>query len=90
MLSVLHILWLFVCVGLSGSPDQQFWVDGTTLKFSRLKNNMVSDNHSLNASSYSCVLAEDPKIWTKKDCTTTAEHKFICSADAEVNKLRDN
>ncbi|KAB5559145.1 hypothetical protein PHYPO_G00025590 [Pangasianodon hypophthalmus] len=87
-----HMKWLWrfggkqpFWIGLSGFPDQWFWADGTPLKFSRLKKNKASDNHAPTGSSHSCVLAQDQKIWTRENCTI-AEHKYICSASAEVNK----
>ncbi|XP_060735779.1 FRAS1-related extracellular matrix protein 1b [Tachysurus vachellii] len=85
-----HMKWLWrfagkqpFWIGLSGSPGQWVWADSTPLKFSRFKKNKDSDSHG---SDHSCVLAQDQKIWTREKCTPVVEHKYICSADAEVTK----
>ncbi|XP_053368460.1 FRAS1-related extracellular matrix protein 1b [Clarias gariepinus] len=88
-----HMKWLWrlarkqpFWIGLSESPGRLNWADNTPVKFSRLKNNKASDNPDHNGFSHSCVLAQNPKIWTRENCTTLAEHEYICSKGAEINE----
>ncbi|XP_066504077.1 FRAS1-related extracellular matrix protein 1b [Hoplias malabaricus] len=84
-------LWKFAgkqpfWIGLSGTHGQWSWADGAPLKFSRLKKVKASDPLKLVDSSQRCVLAQDQKRWTPKNCNGQSEHKYICSAPAQVNK----
>ncbi|XP_036442581.1 FRAS1-related extracellular matrix protein 1b isoform X2 [Colossoma macropomum] len=84
-------LWRFAgkqpfWIGLSGTPGQWSWADGAPLTFSRLKKVKTSGQQDPANSSHRCILAQDQKKWTPKHCTAESEHKYICSAPAQVNK----
>ncbi|XP_077082463.1 FRAS1-related extracellular matrix protein 1b isoform X2 [Siphateles boraxobius] len=66
-------------IGLMGGPQQWSWTDGKPLKFSKIR-----DDHEIHTSS-ACVLAQNQKIWIPKSCTDVSEHKFVCSAPAEIS-----
>ncbi|XP_051549151.1 FRAS1-related extracellular matrix protein 1b isoform X2 [Myxocyprinus asiaticus] len=70
-------------IGLTGGPEQWSWIDGRPLTFSRLNKERVTD-HQDHASS-SCVLAQNQKIWIPKSCIEGSEHRYICSAPAQIS-----
>uniref|UniRef100_W5LF34 Fras1 related extracellular matrix 1b n=1 Tax=Astyanax mexicanus TaxID=7994 RepID=W5LF34_ASTMX len=84
-------LWKFAVkqsfwIGLSGTAGQWSWADGTSLTFSKLKKDKALDQQHRINSLHRCVLAQDQKKWTPKDCTRQSEHKYVCSAPSQVNK----
>ncbi|KAJ7993225.1 hypothetical protein DPEC_G00270240 [Dallia pectoralis] len=84
-------LWKFAgkqpfWLGLSGSPGNWTWTNGRSLTFSRLKRHRTQDlQHGVAASSTTCVLAQSQKTWKPLVCTTSEEHRYICSAPAQIN-----
>ncbi|XP_030646966.1 FRAS1-related extracellular matrix protein 1b [Chanos chanos] len=72
-------------IGLTGSPEQWAWTDGTSLTFFKLRIDGASGQQTDVGSPHSCVLAQSQKRWTPKNCTEGSEHRYICSAPAQTN-----
>ncbi|XP_058617699.1 FRAS1-related extracellular matrix protein 1b isoform X1 [Onychostoma macrolepis] len=68
-------------IGLTGGPKQWSWTDGKLLTFSKLR----KDNEEQASSAASCVLAQSQKIWIPKSCIDGSEHRYICSAPAQIS-----
>ncbi|KAL1023166.1 hypothetical protein UPYG_G00037220 [Umbra pygmaea] len=85
-------LWKFAgkqpfWLGLTGNQGQWTWTNGRSLSFSKLERNR---NHEIQLGSFAsrstCVLAQSQRTWTPAICTTGPEHRYICSAPAQINK----
>ncbi|KAK9967605.1 hypothetical protein ABG768_001992 [Culter alburnus] len=63
-------------IGLTGGPKQWSWTDGKPLTFSRLRKDHTSSG---------CVLAQSQKIWIPQSCTDGSEHRYVCSAPAQIS-----
>lgn len=70
-----------ICAGLTGGPKQWSWTDGKLLTFSKLR----KDDEEHASSAASCVLAQSQKIWIPKSCIDGSEHRYICSAPAQIS-----
>ncbi|XP_016295777.1 FRAS1-related extracellular matrix protein 1-like [Sinocyclocheilus anshuiensis] len=68
-------------IGLSGGPKQWCWTDGKPLTFSKLR----KDHEAHTSSDASCVLAQSQKIWIPKSCIDGSEHRYVCSAPAQIS-----
>ncbi|KAL1251392.1 hypothetical protein QQF64_019188 [Cirrhinus molitorella] len=68
-------------IGLTGGPKQWSWTDGKPLTFSKLR----KDHEEHTSSAATCVLAQSQKIWVPKSCIDGSEHRYICSAPAQIS-----
>ncbi|XP_026054147.1 FRAS1-related extracellular matrix protein 1-like [Carassius auratus] len=68
-------------IGLTGGPKQWSWTDGKKLRFSKLR----KDDAEHPSSAARCVLAQSQKIWIPKSCIDGSEHRYICSAPAQMS-----
>uniref|UniRef100_A0A3P8XA33 C-type lectin domain-containing protein n=1 Tax=Esox lucius TaxID=8010 RepID=A0A3P8XA33_ESOLU len=84
-------LWKFAgkqpfWLGLSGVQGHWTWMNGRSLTFSRLKRDRTQDlKLNIAASNNTCVLAQSQKTWKPMFCNTSPEHRYICSALAQIN-----
>ncbi|XP_009294520.1 FRAS1-related extracellular matrix protein 1b isoform X1 [Danio rerio] len=67
-------------IGLVGGPEHGWiWTDGKVLSFSRLRKDEEDQTRSV------CVLAQSQKMWIPKGCIDGSEHRYVCSAPAQIS-----
>ncbi|XP_065101236.1 FRAS1-related extracellular matrix protein 1b isoform X1 [Paramisgurnus dabryanus] len=72
-------------IGLRGSAENWTWTDSKPLTFSKLKKETVTNHQDPDSSTATCVLAQSQKIWIPKSCIDGSEHRYVCSAPAQIS-----